>query len=262
LNPNDCCDSNYQAAGDGTAGANYDKPICNGTTQVAAKAYPGLREIKVLHDYALSANVTTPGNSIVASICPKDLTSASTSPGYGYNPAAGALVDRLKEKLRASCLPRPLTVNPNGSVSCNLTEVVSSYSLNGRDCASYCAANLRSAASAAMAADATLALQQAKVCDSAGQPACSSMCACQLPQESGASLTTCQNANDGSQDLLNPGFCYVDPANGAGSNPDVVSKCPSSQQRILRFVGNNPSGATATAVPLAGAFVLTSCTGS
>ena len=259
-NPNDCCDVNYPADAAGGPGADYDKPICNGNIQVAAKAYPGLREIKVLRDYALSANVVSPGNSIVASICPKDLTSPPTSPGYGYNPAAGALIDRLKEKLKVSCLPRPIPVNPDGSVSCNLVEVVSADRLGGQDCASYCTANQRKVASTAMTADVRVGMQQSQVCDISGQPECSTMCACQLPQETGANLTTCQNATDGSQDILNPGFCYVDPTNGAGNNVDVVARCPATQQRILRFVGNNPSGG-GSAVPLPGAFVFTSCSG-
>ncbi len=271
LHPNDCCDLSYQAAGDGSAGADYDKPICNGTTQVAAKAYPGLREIKVLHDYAMASNVVTQGNSIVASICPKDLTSAPTSPGYGYNPAAGALIDRLKEKLKVSCLPRPLAANPDGTLPCTVLEVVSQDRLAGTDCFSYCQRNLRDVASAinpsgmpsaSMTADVSESMRESKICDSPGQPTCSSMCACVLPQESGANLTTCQNAIDGSQDVLNPGFCYVDPANGIGNNPDVVARCPTTQQRILRFVGNNPSGASGTAVPLAGAYVFMSCSGT
>ncbi len=101
LNPNDCCDQTYQADGAGTAVGvpNYDKPLCNGTTQVAAKGYPGLREIAVLHDYADSTAATTQGNSIVASICPKGLTSASNSPGYGYNPVTRAIIERLKARL-------------------------------------------------------------------------------------------------------------------------------------------------------------------
>ncbi len=271
LHPNDCCDPSYQAAGDGTAGADYDKPLCNGTTQVAAKGYPCLREIAVLHDYALAANVTTPGNSIVASICPNSLTPPSTGPGYGYNPAVAALINRLKEKLKGSCLPRPLTANPDGTLPCNVVEVVS-QDRSGADCLTYCKNNKRDVASAStnpdgspnpqMAAAVLDALRQNKICDTAGQTACSTMCMCTLPQETGANLSVCQDATDGTQDsTLDPGYCYVDPANGAGTNPDVVAKCPASQQRILRFVGNDPTGG-GVAVPLAGAFIFTACQGS
>jgi hypothetical protein len=274
LNPNDCCDTHYDAAGDGTAGADYDKPLCDPATntQVYAKGYPGLREIAVLHDYALQGG--TQGNSIVASICPNDLKSANTSPGYGYNPAVAALINRLKEKLKGSCLPRPLTstTDAQGNVvlPCNVVEVVSATTLNKVDCLTYCKNNLRDVASAStnpdgspnpqMTAAVLDSMKQSKLCDGAGQPACSSMCMCTLPQEQGADLTTCQNATDGSEDKLAPGYCYVDPANGAGTNLDVVAKCPASQQRILRFVGNNPTAGVA--VPLGGAFVFTACQGS
>ncbi len=99
LHPNDCCDQTFVSDGEGnsyTPAQAYNKPVCNGTTQVAAKAFPGLREIAVLRDYA--RNATAPGNSIVASICPKDVTSDPGSAGYGYTPAIDALVARMKEK--------------------------------------------------------------------------------------------------------------------------------------------------------------------
>ena len=273
-NPNDCCDLTYPAdgAGNPNSGADYDKPLCQGTTQVAAKGYPGLREIAVLHDYALASNVVTQGNSIVASICPKDLTSANTSPGYGYNPAVAALINRLKEKLKGSCLPRPLTANPDGTLPCNVVEVISADRVpTGSTCVAYCQSKKRDVASASTNADGSPnpqmtaavldSMKQSKICDSPGQPACNTMCMCTLPQESGANLSVCQNATDGSQDAVDPGYCYVDPANGAGTNLDVVAKCPASQQRILRFVGNDPTG-SGIAVPLAGAFIFTACQGS
>jgi hypothetical protein len=98
-NPNDCCDLTYNADARGvSSGGSFNKPLCNGTTQVAAKAYPGLREIAVLHDYAMSPNAVG-HNSVVTSICAKDLTSDTASPGYGYNPAIDALVARMKERL-------------------------------------------------------------------------------------------------------------------------------------------------------------------
>ncbi len=112
LNPNDCCDLSYTADGAGGPGASYDKPLCQNpttgaysNTQYYAKGYPGLREIAVLHDYAAGpANYTDKGgtgNSIVTSICPKVLTAGQeSSPGYGYNPVARAIIDRLKDRLQ------------------------------------------------------------------------------------------------------------------------------------------------------------------
>ncbi len=102
LHPNDCCDATFNVDGRGNnASGTFNKPICSGNTQVAAKAYPGLREIAVLHDYATGSTAPVIGNSIVTSICPKDASSTSdvNGPGYGYNPAMAAIVNRLKGKL-------------------------------------------------------------------------------------------------------------------------------------------------------------------
>ncbi len=275
-NPNDCCDASYPADGAGGPGADYDKPLCNGTSQVAAKGYPGLREIDVLHDYATSDAATTKGNSIVASICPRDLSSSSTSPGYGYNPAVAALINRLKEKLKGSCLPRPLTVNADGTLPCVVVEVVPQDKVTtGMSCHDFCtqagrdvigqpgsSTNPNDGSPGPLIQAAVIdQMKRSNICDYTGQPACSSMCMCELAQESGANLTICQNNNDGSENLIPPGYCYVDPANGAGTNTDIVAKCPAASQRILRFAGNNPTGGSAP-VPLPGSFVFSACQGS
>ena len=278
-NPNDCCRIQYEAdyAGNPNSGANFDKPLCDYTaspvTQVAAKGYPGLREIAVLRDYALSSSADViKGNSIVASICPKDLTvGQEKSPGYGYNPAVAALISRLKEKLKGSCLPRQLTVisdDPNSpdydKLPCNIVEAVSKGSLpKGADCASFCTTNKRNIdgpASAQMTQAVVTSMQDSKICDSPNQPACNTMCLCLLPQETGANLSICQNAIDGSQDnSVPPGYCYVDPFGQPPiGNPEIVKNCPATEKRVLRFAGNTLQ----SAVPLAGAFVFTACQGS
>jgi len=101
---NDCCDLSYNVDGRGTTNSagNFNKPLCQSRTQIAAKSYPGLREIAVLHDYAVGTTYAPgakTGNSIVTSICPKDLTGNSTNPSYGYNPATDAIVARIAERL-------------------------------------------------------------------------------------------------------------------------------------------------------------------
>jgi hypothetical protein len=69
-----------------------NRPICNGTTQTHAKAYPSLRELEVLKRFG---DLT--GNAIPASICPKTISPAN--PASGYGPAMTALVERLKSVL-------------------------------------------------------------------------------------------------------------------------------------------------------------------
>lgn len=274
-NPNDCCDLTFQVNGRGDANSagEFNKPLCNSNTQVNAKGYPGLREIAVLHDYATQG--ATQGNSIVASICPQNLTNPDKAdPGYGYNPAVAALVNRLKEKLKGSCLPRPLSVNTDsGQVPCNVVEVVGSATAGGTGdaCSAYCAGQGRNVGTAdnpsgqvspQMQAAVLDSMRKSGLCDKAGAPACADMCMCLLPQEpTGDALNTCQSADEGTVNRdLPPGYCYIDPALGLGTEA-LVKNCPSTQKRILRFVGNNPTGG-GHSVPLNGALVFTACQGS
>jgi len=153
-------------------------------------------------------------------------------------------------------------VNPDGSLPCRIVEALAPGSLNGAECKAYCSSkgrdpNLTPELVTAVQTEMT----KSKICGASGGTPCSSMCLCVLNQETGDNLNVCQNDPDGpSTTNLPPGYCYVDPANGAGSNADLVAKCPPSQARILRFVGNNTS--TGIAVPLSGAYVFTACQGS
>ena len=303
-NPNDCCLLNFPADYEQGPAGDFDKPLCqdpqtgayDARTQYFAKGYPGLRELAVLHDYALSSGAgVVQGNSIVASICPKDLdpTTDTSSPGYGYNPAVAALINRLKVLLKGSCLPRPLTPDADGRVPCYVVEAVSSSKTGTQGCDAYCKQMGRnqeitdsspSGGPSSKLQSAVLdSMRQSKLCDSGnGTPACNSMCLCLLSQESNAKNTTgnaagsdlgvCQNVQGGDENGLPPGYCYVDPAlldgDGnplAGNNPAIVAKCPDTQRRVLRFVGNDPSGGGAgihVPVPLPNSFVFTACQGS
>jgi len=271
LHPNDCCDQSFQADGAGGPGGDFNKPLCTGTTQDYAKGYPGLREIAVLKDYATSAAASTKGNSIVASICPQDLTSDSKSPGYGYNPAVAALINRLKEKLKGSCLPRPLQPLADGTLPCQVIEAVSPAIVTaggGSDCKSFCEKNGRTLAEGPIVKAVDDQMVTSLVCDN-GVLACKDMCLCKLPQVSTADLLTCQTVTDGSDVSLPPGYCYIDAdAKDADGNPapvgnaELVKKCPTGQKRILRFVGNNPTATPSVRVPLGGSVVFTACQGA
>src|SRR5690606_30798565 len=93
-----------------------DDPLCNPadkSEQVAAKAYPGLRELALLRGMQ--------DQGIFASICPAE-SQDTTAPDYGYRPAVGAIIDRLKQELGGQCLPRKLESLPDGSVPCLVLE--------------------------------------------------------------------------------------------------------------------------------------------
>ena len=70
-------------------------PLCQasdgnyGLTQYFGKAYPSLRELRVLERYGR--------NSIVSSICPKETSVAADD--YGYRPAVAAMIERFSEVL-------------------------------------------------------------------------------------------------------------------------------------------------------------------
>jgi hypothetical protein len=75
-----------------------DNPICGPnasgerTSQRAAPAYPGIRELRVLQGVG--------AQGVTASVCPAQLTNlADTAKDFGYRPAVKALIDRIAQRL-------------------------------------------------------------------------------------------------------------------------------------------------------------------
>ncbi len=83
------------------------------TTQIKAKAYPGLRERS-------SSGSSAPRAS--SARCARASSTTRARPDYGYRPAIGAIIDRLKTVLGGQCLPRTLTPHDNQQVSCLILE--------------------------------------------------------------------------------------------------------------------------------------------
>jgi hypothetical protein len=235
-----------------------DRPLCQapgttnfGTTQFYAKAYPGIRFLKVLREYGT--------NSIVASVCPKITDpNRSLDAGYGYNPAVKAIIDRLKEKLRGACLPRALQYNEDGTVACQLIEATNPTFQVACDTLG------RGPVDAQIAAVVRKELKSAGRCgDAAGQVACESMQLCALQPASngtgdGVGIQMCENEPDealGQGPLA--GYCYIDAMQDMNKdgvvecvnpgdpecigNPELVADCDPSQRRILRIVSRGVS---------------------
>jgi hypothetical protein len=107
------CDCPHMA---GTVSTIQLPPICDPTTitkQVAAKAYPTVREL------LLAKKLGAQG--IVSSICP--IYVAENSPGdpyYGYRPAVEMILDHLKGALTHECLPQALHPGADGVVACEI----------------------------------------------------------------------------------------------------------------------------------------------
>lgn len=191
-----------------------------GTEQYAAKAYPGTRHLSVLRGVG--------EQGIVASVCPAYFGEERDRLDFGYAPAVGAIIDRLKSRLGGQCLARSLTPDDEGQVSCVVLEA-------RRDSACACDGVLQ-----------PVGAEHASAVDVARQsPAGQAQgwdCFCELPQLSGAELDACQNdasnhpVIDGSSV---DGWCYVDATSVPPiGDPALVSECVDTEQRQVRFVGD------------------------
>ncbi|MGH7736200.1 MAG: hypothetical protein ACREOE_21510, partial [Gemmatimonadales bacterium] len=99
----------------GTVNAMQLPPLCDQTTitkQVAAKAYPTIRELTLAYKMGKQG--------IVSSICPIDTADNATKddPLYGYRPAVATIIDRLKDALTNTCMPQQLQPHGDGTVDC------------------------------------------------------------------------------------------------------------------------------------------------
>lgn len=247
--------------------ATMQKPLCFdgpgsafSTTQSFAKAYPGTRYLEVLKGFG--------GNSIVASICPKNLVGSDPSdPNVGYNPAVGAIVKRLGEALSGRCLPRELDVDEEtGDVPCAVVEVVPGAGIG-------CGQPGRSDVQPAVADAIRKQLIESETCRQ-DDPNCSQFTMCNILPLEGEALQQCLFDEDATNNAIAPGYCYVDPgkglpqtgAQGDGCTPDapesctnpLVEACPATERRLLRFVGSPTTAIT----PAPGSTTFVACVGS
>ncbi len=226
-----------------------NNPLCQtagGTYSVVqnyAKAFPGLRQLEVLRDFG--------ENSIVASICPKNATGDTNDPNYGYSPAVGAIIDRLKEVLNVKCVNRPISVTTNPDTGETETQcaVVEVTSTQGGAC--NCDANANRGPVDDKLVSPVLkqlgALGQCGPSSASGIPCdTTNYCLCEINEAS--DKFSCENDPDGTVQGI--GWCYIDAEQGIG-NADLVKQC--SPQRQLRFVG--------TDTPQPGATVFIACLG-
>jgi hypothetical protein len=224
-------------------------PLCQapdgtyGNKQYYAKAYPGIRELQVLRGFYEVSNYSH-NNAVAASICPKDLNYANAaSPGYGYNPAVRALVDRLKDNIGGTCLPQSLVANATtGKVPCAVIEAITPQGKAEGSCD--CAAKQRDTVDAATQASMRQILERRGICNGTG---CEQFCFCQLRQllsgtpAGDACLTDPTATNTTSP----PGFCYINPP--TFGNAALVADCDANEKRTIRIVGNTATGLGAPA---------------
>jgi hypothetical protein len=230
-----------------------DSPLCapdpttmDPTLQVKAKAYPGIRELHALKEIG--------SQGIVGSVCPAQLGN-DMAIDFGYRPAIGAIVDRLKQALGGQCLSRTLTANQDGQVPCLIIEASKVDGGLAAEC-NQCNANAR------QAIDPNTKEYNAVEAIQANNPDAEYNCFCEITQLTNATpvanQTECQqNYNTAGYDLcacqytpedqaINvSGWCYVD-AQAKIGDPTIVDKCPDTERRLIRFVGDGEANAGAT----------------
>ncbi len=238
------CGPNSAYESDGIDGAcacalaTNDDPLCEPnpldeakpTLQVRAKAYPSLRELAVLRGAG--------SQGVVASVCPAQLAD-QTAADFGYRPAIGAILDRLKSSIDGTCMPRALATGADGRVQCTLVEA--------RRAGPHCACDPARGRSA-VAEEHACMVESAK--QSAFAQAAGWDCFCEIDQLAGAELEACQNDPDPapmSNGETVDGWCYVDATTAPPiGNPEVVELCPESNRRTFRFVGGGELEQNAT----------------
>jgi hypothetical protein len=217
-----------------------DNPLCTKDAtgkatepQINAKAYPGIRELAVVHGLA--------GQGIAASICPQNVSDKMQA-NYGYRPAVGAIIDRLKTVLGGQCLPRQLHADAQGNVPCLVLEA--SHSANGQGPCTMPLGRQPVSADHQAAITAAKADPQAPAAPNEWNNFCEIV---QFP--AGMSRQTCQNTVDAMLPSSGvDGWCYIDAASTPPvGNSAIVASCPTNDQRLIRFVGQGAvqTGATA-----------------
>ena len=200
-------------------------PLCDPAdshTQIAAKAYPGVRHL------ALAKALGSQG--IVSSICPSDTRDASpTNPFYGYRPAMKSISDRLSAALAAQCLPRPLARDDSGHAPCLVFEALGDEAKNAKTEADDSVCDHKGAGLSRPDADVARAFRAQRLAegtDLSNVPIC---VLTQLVPPGGASCTK----DDGA------GWCYAESAAAAAS-----TKGQCAQAILFSRKGRPESGRT------------------
>jgi len=180
----------------------------------------------------------------VASICPKQLTD-SKAPDFGYRPAISSILDRLGTEPDGGCLQVSLKADESGQVPCVIVEARRVGEPIVSTCNACADAGRRPVSSDHAAAVATA--KQDPLYETAQWN-----CFCEIEQASGADLDACQNQVSDPPVNKETGqpvdaWCYIDAmVSPAVGNPQIVSACPETEQRIIRFSddGNAKNGST------------------
>jgi hypothetical protein len=211
--PLDCTQPGLACECPSSSGQATDNPVCNGTMQVNARAYPGIKHLAIARGLG--------ENGIPGSICAKQITDPS-APDYGYRPSISAILRTVTGRLavdRGDCLAQPL---PGAGAGCKVIEARNTGS-NG------CTCDPNAGRAPVPMTDACLlgVVQGAPQVSQQGLG-----CFCEITEATGAALTSCQTEPS----PTGTGWCYADATTNPASAP-VEAKCPSGAQRSVRFSG-------------------------
>lgn len=210
-----------------SSGGPDTNPLCTSVgVQTRAKAYPGIRHLQ------LTRALGTQG--VVASVCPATLENP-TAADYGYRPAIGAIVDRLKQALTGACLPRTLNTNDEGQVPCLVIEAKK----GGADC------------NCDVAGRRPVDEANAGAIDQAQEQGNTAECFCEIVQLEGDDREKCRTEE--SSNVGASGWCYIDASvNPPIGNPELVADCPVGQERQVRIVGIEQEAGSVTYISCSG----------
>lgn len=217
-------------SGTADCAASPDSPLCDGETQIRAKAYPGLRQLSVIRGLG--------AQGVAGSVCPASLDDP-TSETYGYNPAVGAIVEALRGRLDQQCLPRALHPDANQQVSCLVVEA--------RHTEDTCKCDGVARRPIEGHGNVVETIQNDPTSDERWN------CFCEVVQVTDAAgQQLCQNADDITLEQEDVhGFCYIDATSTPKiGNEALVARCPEGEKHAIRFVneGRTPRGASAIVV--------------
>jgi hypothetical protein len=217
-----------------------ENPLCwdgtaYGKVQYRAKAYPGRRQLAVLKGMRSQA--------IVASVCPANMQGLNDA-DFGYRPAIGAIVDRLKAALQGQCWNQALEIAQDGTVPCVVLEATKGDVATDGTVTCPACTGVRSEASS----DQKRALSSDAFYKENGLN-----CACLINQTTpGPDLTACVTQESVPSSV--EGWCYIDPGQDPSHNEEIVGTCPPANKRLIRFVGDN--------IPLPGSITYLQCVGA
>lgn len=196
-------------------------PTCNPnnpTQQIAAKAYPTIREL------LLAKLMGTQG--IVASICPIHVSDqmAGNDPLYGYRPAVASIGDRMRHGLGFPCLPSPLPAAPGGGVQCS-AYVTLPLNAGGTCRTPVCDGSLG------------LSLPDSTVLDLLCSSSAAGQSICELRQLNPVANPVDFDPSGSCAGSMDPGWCYVEGSGSAGCAQSIAfaagSRAPGSTVNVI-----------------------------